>query len=134
MIQQVREQLGGRFRFVYRHFPLGKMHAHARKGAEAAEAAGAQGKFWEMHDDLFAHAHELQIEQIVNRASALGLDADRLRKELESGTYTARVQEDLTSGIRSGVNGTPAFFINGNRLIGAATVESLTTAIQSHLG
>jgi protein-disulfide isomerase len=129
IVNQLRTDVGGTLRFAYRHFPLAKMHPHARKAAEAAEAAGAQGKFWEMHDALFKHAPELELPQLIEYAQELGLDISKFETELVSGAYAARVQEDLTSGVRSGVNGTPTFFINGKRHNGSYDYDSLRTAM-----
>jgi protein-disulfide isomerase len=119
--------------FAYRHFPLTQIHPHAQQAAEAAEAAGAQGRFWEMHDVLFAHQDRLTVRDLVGYASALGLDLDRFASELERGTHTARVREDFLSGVRSGVNGTPTFFVNGIRHNGGYDPESLLDAIGSAL-
>jgi protein-disulfide isomerase len=119
--------------FAYRHFPLTQIHPHAQQAAEAAEAAGAQGRFWEMHDVLFAHQDRLTVRDLVGYASALDLDLDRFASELERGAHTARVREDFLSGVRSGVNGTPTFFVNGIRHNGGYDPESLLDAIGSAL-
>jgi protein-disulfide isomerase len=115
IVQALRRRLGARLRFVFRNFPLAEIHPHARHAAEAAEAAGEQGKFWEMHDALFENQSALEDEQLVATARRLKLDADRVAEALEAGTYTKRVRDDFRSGVKSGVNGTPAFFINGRR-------------------
>jgi protein-disulfide isomerase len=119
--------------FAYRHFPLTQIHPHAQQAAEAAEAAGAQGRFWEMHDVLFAHQDRLTVRDLVGYASALGLDLARFTSELQIGAHTARVREDFLSGVRSGVNGTPTFFVNGIRHNGGFDPESLLDAIGSAL-
>jgi protein-disulfide isomerase len=119
--------------FAYRHFPLTQIHPHAQQAAEAAEAAGAQGRFWEMHDLLFAHQDHLALRDLVEYANALSLDLDRFASELESGAHTARVREDFLSGVRSGVNGTPTFFVNGIRHNGGYDPEALLDAIGSAL-
>jgi protein-disulfide isomerase len=119
IVREVRRQLGKRLRFVFRHFPLSNMHPHAERAAEAAEAAAAQGKFWEMHDALFAEPG----------ARALGLDLARFEGELGSRVHQARVQHDFQSGVRSGVNGTPTFFINGVRHDDAWDVETLVAVL-----
>jgi protein-disulfide isomerase len=115
--------------FAYRHFPLTQIHPHAQQAAEAAEAAGAQGRFWEMHDVLFEHQDRLTGRDLVGYASALGLDLPRFTSELQNGAHTARVREDFLSGLRSGVNGTPTFFVNGIRHNGGFDPESLLDAI-----
>ena len=129
IVNQLRAQLGETLRFAFRHFPLAKMHPHARKAAEAAEAAGAQGQFWEMHDMLFQRAPELEEPRLLEYAAELGLDLERFLAELTSGVYSPRVQEDVAGGVRSGVNGTPTFFINGKRHNGGYDYESLTSAM-----
>jgi protein-disulfide isomerase len=105
------------------------MHPHARLAAQAAEAAGAQGKFWEMHALLFANAAALDLQDLVSYATLLGLDIARFESELAADTYAGRVQEDVASGVRSGVNGTPTFFINGKRHNGGYTLEALQEGI-----
>jgi protein-disulfide isomerase len=127
--------LGSRLRFVFRNFPLAEIHPHARHAAQAAEAAAAQGKFWEMHDMLFEHQHALEDEDLIGYARSLGLDAERVARELEAGTYAKRVRDDFRSGVRSGVNGTPTFFVNGERYEGpwadeATFIRALRDAAQ----
>jgi protein-disulfide isomerase len=118
IVKNVQRKLGKRLRFVFRNFPLAEAHPHARHAAEAAEAAAEQGKFWEMHDALFENQLALEDDQLVATARRLGLDAERVAEALESGTYTQRVRDDFRSGVRSGVNGTPTFFVNGRRYDG----------------
>ncbi len=116
-------------RFVYRHFPLATVHPHATASAEAAEAAGGQGKFWDMHDFLFENQESLGDTELIDEAHTLGLDTDQFAQDMEEHVYLRRVQEDFRSGIRSGVNGTPAFFINGHRHNGGYDLESLWEAV-----
>ena len=115
-LERLRRGLGDRIRFVYRHFPLSQMHPFATQAAEAAEAAGAQGKFWEMHDALFTHQDALGREALRAHARSLRLDVDRFTRELDEHRYLPKVQRDFRDGVRSGVNGTPTMFINGARL------------------
>ena len=115
IVKELQEQLGDRLRFVFRNFPLSTMHPYAEHAAEAAEAAGAHGKFWEMHDALYENQEALDDDDLIQYASTLGLDASRFTNELAKHTHAARVREDFMSGARSGVNGTPTFFINGVR-------------------
>ncbi|HET8524453.1 MAG TPA: thioredoxin domain-containing protein [Thermomicrobiales bacterium] len=129
MIKAVQQQMGDQLRFAYRNFPLREIHPHAQHAAEAAEAAGAQGKFWPMHDTLFEHQQALTDQDLLNYAAGLDLDVDRFAQELEDHTYADRVREDFMSGIRSGVNGTPTFFINGGRYDGSFTADSLVAAL-----
>ena len=104
ILWELKERMGDRVAFIYRHFPISSQHPHAAMAAEAAEAAGAQGKFWEMHRQLFTHQNALTFEDLLNHASAIGLDVDRFRRDLEEKAFEARVREDFMSGVRSGVN------------------------------
>lgn len=116
-------------RFAYRHFPLTQIHPSALQAAEAAEAAAQQGRFWEMHDLLFAHQDRLTVRDLTGHAASLRLDVERFALELEARTHVPRVREDFLSGVRSGVNGTPTFFVNGVRHNGAYDLESLLAAL-----
>ena len=127
----MRRRLGDRLRFVFRNFPLTQIHEHAEHAAEVAEAAAAQGKFWEMHERLFRHQFALDDEALLEGARDLGLDVERVRHELADGTHRARVREDFSSGIKSGVNGTPTFYINGVRHDADYGVETLMAAIET---
>jgi protein-disulfide isomerase len=129
IVKAVQRRLGNQLRFVFRNFPLKNIHPHAEHAAEAAEAAAAQGHFWEMHDAVFEHQAALGDKDLARYAEAIGLDRSRFERELKSGTYKPRVQEDFMSGIRSGVNGTPTFFINGRRYEGSWDETSLTDAL-----
>jgi protein-disulfide isomerase len=115
VIQKLQKQFGDRMRFVFRNFPLVRIHAYAQRAAEAAEAAGAQGKFWEMHDRLFEHQEALDAENLVRAADALGLDRVKFDREVAEHLYADRIELDIQSGIDSGVGGTPTLFINGVR-------------------
>jgi protein-disulfide isomerase len=118
IVKAAQRKLGPRLRLVYRHFPLAEAHPHARHAAAAAEGAAAQGgepAFWAMHDALFENQHALDDASLTRLAARLGLDGERLAAELAAGTYAGRVRQDFRSGVRSGVNGTPTFFINGVR-------------------
>lgn len=130
IVKQARRRLGGALRFVFRNFPLRESHPHAEHAAEAAEAAGAQGKFWEMHDRLFERQFALDDDNLVEYAGDLGLDAARVGSELAAGTYAPRVREDFRSGVTSGVNGTPTFFINGVRYDEPWDLEPLVAALK----
>ena len=129
IVKEVQRRLGPDLRFVFRNFPLTKLHPHAQHAAEAAEAAGAQGAYWQMHDRLFERQFALDDNYLIEYAADLGLDADRLQAELEGGTYRARIKEDVLSGLKSGVNGTPTFFINGERHDGDYDLASLLSAV-----
>jgi protein-disulfide isomerase len=129
VVSAVRERLGKKLCFAFRHFPLTRVHPHALHAAEAAEAAAAQGNFWAMHELLFANQQALADEDLFDYAVAAGLNAKRLLAEVVSGAHVARVQEDFKSGVRGGVNGTPAFFINGVRYDGDRGVEAMVSAL-----
>ena len=119
IVKAAQRALGDDLTVVYRHFPLAEAHPHARLAAEASEAAGAQGKFWAMHDMLFEHQGALEEQDLLAYADALDLDRARVAQELETGTYAQKVRRDFRGGVRSGVNGTPTFFINGTRFDGS---------------
>jgi protein-disulfide isomerase len=121
--------MGDELRFAYRHFPLTQIHPHAQQAAEAAEAAAVQGRFWELHDLLFTHQDRLTLQDLLGYAAALGLDVPRYALELENHVHAPRVREDFLSGVRSGVNGTPTFFVNGVRHNGGYDLESLLEAL-----
>ena len=109
----MRSHFGPRLRFAYRHFPLTEVHPHAELAAEAAEAAGAQGKFWPMHDLLFTHSPHLKEKQLIGYAEQAGLDMARYQNEMNDHVYLQRVKEHMLSGRHFGVRSTPAFFVNG---------------------
>jgi protein-disulfide isomerase len=129
VLQTLFQTVGDDVRFAYRHFPLSQIHPHARQAAEAAEAAAVQGRFWQMHDLLFEHQDRLSTRDLLAAAAALGLDLERFAVELETHKHALRVREDFMSGIRSGVNGTPTFFVNGVRHNGGYDLESLLNAL-----
>jgi protein-disulfide isomerase len=128
-LDQVLQIADGGVRLVYRHFPLTQIHPRSQQAAEAAEAAGAQGRFWEMHDLLFEHQDRLGIRDLLGYAAALGLDVSEFAGALESHVHAPRVREDFLSGVRSGVNGTPTFFVNGVRHNGGYDLRSLLAAL-----
>lgn len=130
IIQRVQKHFGKRLRFIFRNFPLGELHSHAMAAAETAEFAGSHGKFWEMHDLLFDNQARLGEALFVELANTLKLSATALQKALEERTFEARVRADFSGGIRSGVNGTPTFFINGHRHDASFEFETLVSAIQ----
>ncbi len=126
----VRELLADRdLRYVWRHLPLTDVHARAQIAAEAAEAAGAQGQFWQMHDLLFSHQDKLQAADLLRYADELGLDVDRFHDELKAHAHATRIAQDVESADVSGASGTPTFFINGQRHYGAFDLPTLTAAI-----
>ena len=134
VMKRIRRELGDKLRFVFRNFPLNTLHEHAGVAAQAAEAAGAQGKFWEMHDMLYEHQDDLAELDLVQLALKLGLEVYRFESDLSGEVYAKRVREDFRGGVRSGVNGTPTFFINGVRHNGGQDYESLMGAIREAMG
>lgn len=131
VVKAVQRELGDMLRFVFRHFPLAEIHPNARSAAHASEAAAAQDRFWEMHDVLLRHQHALSHEDLRRYSDALGLDAARVARELVAGTHAGRVSEDFRNAVRSGVNETPAFFVNGARFDGSWTdVDSFIGALR----
>jgi protein-disulfide isomerase len=131
ILKKTQEVVGDDLRFVFRHFPLTEIHPHAEAAAEAAEAAGAQDRFWEIHDLLYENQQVLDPWHLVGFARQLGLDAVRFARELQEHVYRDRVREDFISGVRSGVNGTPAFFINGLRYDGSWDLIPLLEALEN---
>lgn len=119
IVKAIQQSLGESLCFAFRYFPLTNVHRHAQHAAEAAEAAGAQGHFWEMHDLLFKNQGALDDAALARYAGALRLDDHLFMAQIASDAYTARIQDDFQSGLRSGVDGTPTFFINGVRYDGA---------------
>jgi protein-disulfide isomerase len=122
-------RLGDRLRFIYRNFPLTAIHPHALHAAEAAEAADAQGRFWPMHDHLFAHQYELEDDQLVDHVRAVGLDTERFAHDMATHAHLDRIQADVAGGIASGVQGTPTFFINGVSHEGSYDRDTLLAAL-----
>jgi protein-disulfide isomerase len=118
IIELLRENLGGELRFIYRHFPLAESHPDAPNAARAAEAAGRQGKFWEMHTLLFKNQDALDPDSLTGYAAALGLDMEQWAEDCGSEPIGAKVAADFQGGVRSGANGTPTFFLNGFRYDG----------------
>lgn len=133
-LTSLRQKHGERMTLVFRHLPLTDLHPFAGPAAQAAEAAGAQGKFWEMHDALFENQGMLDEDALPAMAASLQLDADRFRSELEGGQHSARVESDVRAAHAAGASGTPTFFINGERYHGDSDHASLAAAIGKALG
>jgi protein-disulfide isomerase len=131
VIRELEKRFGDDLRLVFRHNPRAFDHPHAHKAAEAAEAAADQGKFWEMHDLLFAHQSALEEDDLVGYAKSLGLDTAKFMESLRSGAHRERVHLDELSGVRSHVISTPTFFINGTKFADKPEIERLSTAIDS---
>lgn len=133
IVKALQERLGDRLRFVFRNFPITTAHPHAEHAAETAEAAGAQDRFWEMHDYLYEHQRALEDQDLAAYAEAIGLDAEQFDREMVGQAHVERVRADFMSGVRSGVNGTPSFFINGRRHNGSYDFETLLAALEAAL-
>ena len=130
MLKRVRRELGDSIRFVFRNYPLVDTHPRAMLAAEAAEAAGIQGKYWEMHDRIFEHPYALDRGNLVSHAGQIGLDVARFDADLNVHRTRARVEEDRASGKASGVPGTPTFFVNGRRYTGSDDEVELVSAVR----
>ena len=130
-IAVLRERMGDQFRFVFRNFPLSTVHPHAHGAALAAEAAAMQGMFWEMHDMLYEHQEALDLSSLTRYAEVLGLDVDRFEADRQGPECEERVRRDFLGGARSGVNGTPTFFVNGTRFDGPPDEDALAEALET---
>lgn len=131
ILRRVHERLDGRLLFGFRHLPIPERHPLAPLAAEASEAAAAQGRFWEYHDELYANQPKLSPETILAVAADLGLDVERMKAELDSGAHRDRVARDVASAEASGATGTPTFFIAGKRFFGAYDAGSLVEALEA---
>jgi protein-disulfide isomerase len=129
IVDEIRRELGDGLRFVFRNFPLSEIHRHAEHAAEIAEAAGMHNKFWEMHDMLYAHQQALDDQHLEEYVARLGVPTSEVKLALAQHAYSDRLREDFMSGVRSGVNGTPTFFINGLRHDGSYERRELLAAI-----
>jgi protein-disulfide isomerase len=134
IIKKVQGRMGQRLRFVFRNFPISTSHPHAEQAAEAAEAAAGQGQFWPMHDLLYENQKHLRHEDLRGYAERLGLDVELFDKELAEHVHAESVHEDFLSGVRSGVNGTPTFYINGVRHDDDYDLETLLAALEKAAG
>ena len=130
VVKSLQKALGTKLRFVFRNFPLTQAHPYAMIAAEAAEAAALQDRFWQMHDFIYEHQDDLEPDVLPAWARSVGLDLDQFGTAIKKGDITKRIKEDRMSGITSGVNGTPCFFINSVRHDGSAEYDSLRAAIE----
>ena len=133
IVKAVQRHYGNRLRFIFRDFPLREMHPWAEAAAESAAFAATAGRFWPMHDLLFENQQRLGNPLLAELGHQLGLDVPGLQQALKEGRFRDRVQQEFAGGVRSGVNGTPTFFINGRRHDGAFELESLIEAIDSRI-
>lgn len=130
-VQKVQKEMGDKLKFVFRNFPLTNMHEHALNAAIASEVAGDMGKFWEMHDILFENQRELDYSRIMEYAKQIGLDVEKIEAKFPEPKYKEKVEQDLESGLRSGVNGTPSFFINGEKYEGSFMADEMIEYLRS---
>jgi protein-disulfide isomerase len=130
IIKNIQEQLGSDLKFIFRNFPLSKVHTHAIAAAIATEAAGLQGKFWEMHEIIYENQRTLDQESILHFAETLGLNIERFKHDIQQKELADKVEHDFESGIRSGVNRTPTFFINGQKYEGEWNDNELLAYLQ----
>ncbi len=134
IVKRLQKALGDQLKFVFRNFPLSEIHQDALNAAKVAEAAASQGKFWEMHDMLFEKQLHLDVESLGNYAEKLGLDVEALNEAVGKASVENRVETDFEGGVRSGVNGTPTFFVNGVRYDGDWEYAPFLSALKEVLG
>jgi protein-disulfide isomerase len=130
IVKEIQQRMGDRLRFVFRNFPITTSHPHAEQAAEAAEAAAVQDKFWEMHDVLYENQRRLDDPALHSYAEQVGLEVERFDTEMAEHVHADRVREDFMSGVRSGVNGTPSFYINGVRHDDSYDADTLLAALE----
>jgi protein-disulfide isomerase len=130
VVEDLRRRFGDELRYVFRHLPLAEIHPHAELAAAAAEAAGAQGRFWEMHDVLFEHQGELELEDLLGYAGQLDLDVEQFARDLNDGKFMAHVRDDAFSAEESGARGTPTFFIGVRRHVGPYDAATLAAELE----
>lgn len=133
VIEKIKETLGDKLSFVFRYFPLEAVHPNANNAALAAEAASKQGKFWQMHDLLYINQDKLEWDGLVAMADTIGLDLVKFEADIKSGQLQDKIDDDLESGLRSGVNGTPSFFVNGEKYNGDWAYEEFLTYLNGLL-
>jgi protein-disulfide isomerase len=133
IVKEVQKALKRELRFVFRNFPLAEMHPHALSAAKAAEAASLQDKFWPMHDQIFEHQQHLDDRSLLRYAEAMGLELPRFGADSKSAGVATHIDGDIEGGARSGVNGTPTFFINGVRHDGSFDYDTLVEALRAAL-
>ena len=133
IIKKVQRSLGADLKFVFRNFPLSEMHPDAFNAAVAAEAAGLQQKFWDMHDIIFENQQKLDMINLFLYAKTIGLDLERFKNDIQKNTLIIKVEQDFESGVKSGVNGTPSFFINGKKYNGDWEEDVFTQYLRTKL-
>jgi protein-disulfide isomerase len=129
VVKQIQEHFGTKLRFVFRNFPLTEIHPFAESAAQTAEYAGSEGLFWEMHDLIYENQNDLSLELLLELTKRLNLSQEKLKVVLEKHSFAPKIQKDFIGGVKSGVNGTPTFFINDYRYPGPVEFEDLVLAI-----
>jgi len=129
-VHQLLDRYPDMIRFAFRNFPVPQLHPHAEQAAEAAEAAAAQGKFWDMYELLLRPSSSLDLNSLVGYAERIGLDTGRFISEVTGNVYAARIEHDVQEGVRNGVNSTPKFYVDGTRINGRLPLEGLVTAVR----
>jgi protein-disulfide isomerase len=130
IVKEIVKRFGDKVQFAFRNFPLNEIHPHAQHAAEAAEAAAAQDKFWQMHDYLFEHQRALDENHLLQYAGKVGLDINKFKKEMSGHIYAPLIEESLKSGINSGVEGTPTFFVNGKRYEDSWDLDTFSNVLE----
>jgi len=130
-VRRLLDRYPAAIRFVFRNFPVPQLHPHAEQAAEAAEAAGAQGRFWEMYELLLRPSSGLDLDSLLGYAERLGLDTGRFSNEVIGNVYADRIERDVREGIRNGVNATPKFYVNGERIDGKVPLDGLVDAVRA---
>ena len=130
IVKRIQKHFGKRLKFVFRNFPLVEIHPHAQIAAMTAEFAATQNKFWEMHDLLYENQEFLGVPNLLNYAKSLDLSTADLQTAIENEIFSNKIKNDFMGGVRSGVNGTPSFFINGNFHNGSFEYENLLAALE----
>lgn len=133
IVKRLQKHFGNRLQFVFRNFPLINNHPHAGMAAMTAEFAATKGKFWEMHDILYENQENLELPDLISYAESLALSADDLKNSIEKEVFAQKIQDEFMGGVRSGVNGTPTFFINGKRFDDSFEYENLLNALNDAL-
>ena len=134
IVKELKAELKDHIKFIFRNFPLTKIHSQAKQAALAAEAAGLQGKFWEMHDLIFENQKHLNNNALIRYAESIGLTIDEFRNDILRADLSEKVDAHFMSGLRSGVNATPTFFINGQRYEGSWEYDSFSTYLKGMVG
>lgn len=133
IIKKIQEAMGDKLKFVFRNFPLAEIHPQATVAAAAAEAAALQDKYWEMHDMIFENQRDLKLPALTGYAERLGMDTEKFISDIQLEEIIARVEDDFESGIRSGVNGTPTFFVNGEKYTQSWEAETMISFLKNKI-